>query len=141
MPPAPAPTPAPPPVPQLVASPPVARKQSPLRSLLSVELPDNKSLVVNTTSSAIAKFLAIEYVISSILFPLISSTDRLKANNDKRLYLESLSEENLKIQYTNYMSSARILYRNFYDLVGRIQFVENSRIVTLSDNDAMVLVI
>ena len=142
MPPAPAPSPAltPASVPHLVESP-ITRKQSPIRSLLSVELPDNKSLIVNTTSSAIARFLAIEYVISSILFPLISSTDRLKANNDKRLYLESLSEENLKIQYANYMSSARILYRNFYDLVGRIQFVENSRIVTLSDNDAMVLVI
>ena len=129
--------------PRLVAPPPVTRKRSRsvLYNLLSVELPDNKSLIVNTTSSVIAKFLAIEYVISSSIFPLISSTDRLKANNDKRLYLETLSEENLKIQYTNYMNSARILYRNFYDLAGRIQFVENSRIITLGDNDAMVIVI
>jgi hypothetical protein len=152
MPPAPAPTPVPPhtPIsapassaPRLVAPPPVTRKRSRsvLYNLLSVELPDNKSLIVNTTSSVIAKFLAIEYVISSSLFPLISSTDRLKANNDKRLYLETLSEENLKIQYTNYMNSARILYRNFYDLSGRIQFVENSRIIQLDDNDNMVIVI
>ena len=151
MPPAPAPTPAPAPassvlgmqVPQLVAPPPVTRKRSRsvLHNLLSVELPDNKSIIVSTTSSLIAKFLAIEYVISSSLFPLISSTDRLKATNDKRLYLETLSEENLKIQYTNYMNSARILYRNFYDLTGRIQFVENSRIVQLDNNDSMVLVI
>jgi hypothetical protein len=152
MPPAPAPTPVPPhtPIsapassaPRLVAPPPVTRKRlrSVLYNLLSVELPDNKSLIVNTTSSVIAKFLAIEYVISSSLFPLISSTDRLKANNDKRLYLETLSEENLKIQYTNYMNSARILYRNFYDLSGRIQFVENSRIIQLDDNDNMVIVI
>jgi len=157
MPPAPAPTPVPPhtPIsapassvlgmqaPRLVAPPPVTRKRSRsvLYNLLSVELPDNKSLIVNTTSSAIAKFLAIEYVISSSLFPLISSTDRLKANNDKRLYLETLSEENLKIQYTNYMNSARILYRNLYDLSGRIQFVENSRIIQLDDNDNMVIVI
>ena len=152
MPPAPAPTPVPPQTPspapassapRLVAPPPVTRKRSRsvLYNLLSVELPDNKSLIVNTTSSVIAKFLAIEYVISSSLFPLISSTDRLKANNDKRLYLETLSEENLKIQYTNYMNSARILYRNFYDLSGRIQFVENSRIIQLDDNDNMVIVI
>jgi hypothetical protein len=157
MPPAPAPTPAPAhtptpapassvlgmQAPRLVAPPPVTRKRSRsvLHNLLSVELPDNKSLIVSTTSSLIAKFLAIEYVISSSLFPLISSTDRLKASNDKRLYLETLSEENLKIQYTNYMNSARILYRNFYDLTGRIQFVENSRIVQLDDNDSMVLVI
>ena len=142
MPPAPAPTPAPAPAssvlgmqaPRLVA-------QSVLHNLLSVELPDNKSIIVSTTSSLIAKFLAIEYVISSSLFPLISSTDRLKASNDKRLYLETLSEENLKIQYTNYMNSARILYRNFYDLTGRIQFVENSRIIPLDNNDNMVLVI
>ena len=136
MPPAPAPTPAP-------APPPVTRKRSRsvLHNLLSVELPDNKSLIVSTTSSLIAKFLAIEYVISSSIFPLISSTDRLKATNDKRLYLETLSEENLRIQYTNYMNSARILYRNFYDLTGRIQFVENSRIVQLDDNDSMVLII
>jgi hypothetical protein len=151
MPSAPAPTPSPAPAssvlgmqaPQLVAPPPVTRKRSRsvLHNLLSVELPDNKSIIVSTTSSLIAKFLAIEYVISSSLFPLISSTDRLKATNDKRLYLETLSEENLKIQYTNYMNSARILYRNFYDLTGRIQFVENSRIVQLDDNDSMVLVI
>ena len=142
MPPAPAPTPAPAPAssvlgmqaPRLVA-------QSVLHNLLSVELPDNKSIIVSTTSSLIAKFLAIEYVILSSLFPLISSTDRLKASNDKRLYLETLSEENLKIQYTNYMNSARILYRNFYDLTGRIQFVENSRIIPLDNNDNMVLVI
>jgi hypothetical protein len=150
MPSAPAPTPSPAPAssvlgmqaPQLVA-PPVTRKRSRsvLHNLLSVELPDNKSIIVSTTSSLIAKFLAIEYVISSSLFPLISSTDRLKATNDKRLYLETLSEENLKIQYTNYINSARILYRNFYDLTGRIQFVENSRIVQLDDNDSMVLVI
>lgn len=132
MPPAPASTPAP--APRLVA-------RSVLHNLLSVELPDNKSIIVSTTSSLIAKFLAIEYVISSSLFPLISSTDRLKATNDKRLYLETLSEENIKIQYTNYMNSARILYRNFYDLTGRIQFVENSRIVQLDDNNSMVLVI
>ena len=153
MPPAPAPTPAPAsapapastpaPAPRLVAPPPVTRKRSRsvLHNLLSVELPDNKSIIVSTTSSLIAKFLAIEYVILSSLFPLISSTDRLKASNDKRLYLETLSEENLKIQYTNYMNSARILYRNFYDLTGRIQFVENSRIIPLDNNDNMVLVI
>jgi hypothetical protein len=138
MPPAPAPTPAP--TPQLV-DPPVTRKQSTLRSLLSIELPDYKSLMVNTTSTTLARFLAIEYVISSCLFPLASSTVRLKDINDRRLYLETLSEENLKFQYTNYMNSARILYRNFYDLTGRIQFVENSRIVALSDNDGMVIVI
>jgi hypothetical protein len=40
-----------------------------------------------------------------------------------------------------YMNSARILYRNFYDLIGRMQFVENSRIIALSDNDSMVIVI
>ena len=146
MPPAPAPTPAPAPASSVLgmqAPPPVTRKRSRsvLHNLLSVELPDNKSLIVSTTSSLIAKFLAIEYVISSSIFPLISSTDRLKATNDKRLYLETLSEENLRIQYTNYMNSARILYRNFYDLTGRIQFVENSRIVQLDDNDSMVLII
>jgi hypothetical protein len=112
-----------------------------LHSLLSVELPDNKSLMVSTTSSLIAKFLAVEYVISSSLFPLTSSTDRLKANNDRRLYLETLTEETLKIQYTNYMNSARILYKNFYDLIGRLQFVENSRIVKLNNNENMVVVI
>ena len=140
MPPAPAPTPAP--TPQLV-DPPVTRKQSQstVHTLLSIELPDYKSLIVNTTSSTIARFLAIEYVISSSLFPLISSTDRLKVNNDRRRYLETLSEENLKFQYTSYMNSARILYRNFYDLAGRMQFVENSRIIALSDNDGMVIVI
>ena len=142
-------TPAPPPS---AASSPVTASQGPvtasqgpvvpaLHSLLSVELPDNKSLMVSTTSSLIAKFLAIEYVISSSLFPLTSSTDRLKANNDRRLYLETLTEETLKIQYTNYMNSARILYKNFYDLIGRLQFVENSRIVKLDNNENMVVVI
>jgi hypothetical protein len=138
MPPAPAPTPAP--TPQLV-DPPITKKQSTLRSLLSIELPDYKSLMVNTTSTTLARFLAIEYVISSCLFPLASSTVRLKDINDRRLYLETLSEENLKFQYTNYMNSARVLYRNFYDLTGRMQFVENSRIIALSDNDGMVIVI
>ena len=136
--PAPSPGPAHPPT---LSSPPPARQPSMQRSLLSVELPDNKSLMVNTTSTTLARFLAIEYVISSCLFPLASSTVRLKDINDRRLYLETLSEENLKFQYTNYMNSARILYRNFYDLTGRMQFVENSRIIALSDNDGMVIVI
>lgn len=140
---APAPSPIPAHPPALSSPPPVTRKQSRsiVHTLLSVELPDNKSLMVNTISTTIARFLAIEYVISSCLFPLASSTVRLKEINDRRLYLETLSEENLKFQYTNYMNSARILYRNFYDLTGRMQFVENSRIIALSDNDSMVIVI
>jgi hypothetical protein len=125
-----------------VAPPPAPSRKRPLeetnRFLLSVELPDNKSLMLYTTCNAVAQFLATEYLISVYLFPLISSTDRLLLLNRRRQYLESLSINDLKTQYTNYMNYAKSIYRNYYDLSGRLYFMETARIINMVD-DSLIL--
>ena len=110
------------------------------RSLLSVELPDNKSLMLYTTCNAVAQFLATEYLISSYLFPLTSPIDRLTILNHRRQYLESLSLDDLKNQYTNYMNSTKSIYHNFYDLSGRLHFMETARIINMVD-ESLILVL